>query len=157
MKYRKRDLLEASLKRVPISGWTYKALQEGSESLGYPPTTHGLIQNGPVDLVHYFVQKSTLELKSRIHSTMPDFESMGTTTKIRTCCWTRLQMLEPYIHHWPQALALLALPQHAPTSMKNLAELMDEMWFLAGDRSVDFNWYTKRFLLTGEPFALTFL
>ena len=150
-KKRKRDLFEEALKRVPFSGWSSKTLQEASESLGYPSTTHGIAQNGPIELVNYFVQKSTMDLKSRLLSSVPGFESMGTTAKIRTCCWTRLEMLQPYIHHWPQALALLALPQNVPISMKNLAELMDEIWFLSGDRSVDFNWYTKRFLLTGKP------
>jgi ubiquinone biosynthesis protein COQ9 len=147
--------LDAALKRVPECGWTLQALQEGAESLGYPPSTHALgAPNGPIDLVHHFVQKSTLDLKSRILASIPDFETMGTTSKIRACCWTRLEMLLPYVRHWPQALALLALPQNAPTSIRNLAELMDEMWFLAGDQSVDLNWYTKRFLLTGIFFSL---
>ena len=29
----------------------------------------------------------------------------------------------------------------------NLTELVDDIWFYAGDRSVDSNWYTKRALL----------
>lgn len=32
----------------------------------------------------------------------------------------------------------------APTSVAELARLSDEMWFLAGDASVDTSWYTKR-------------
>ena len=31
--------------------------------------------------------------------------------------------------------------------MNNLQELVDDIWFYAGDRSVDFSWYTKRALL----------
>lgn len=47
-----------------------------------------------------------------------------------------------------QALALLALPPHLPTSMKELALLSDEILFLAGDVSVDTSWYTKRAALS---------
>lgn len=31
-----------------------------------------------------------------------------------------------------------------PTSVSELASLSDEIWFLAGDTSVDTSWYTKR-------------
>jgi ubiquinone biosynthesis protein COQ9 len=43
----------------------------------------------------------------------------------------------------------MALPQNAPNTVKQLAELVDEIWYLAGDHSVDLNWYSKRFLLAG--------
>jgi ubiquinone biosynthesis protein COQ9 len=62
---------------------------------------------------------------------------------------TRLELLEPLIHTWPDALAVMSSPAHIPASMHHLAELVDEMWWLAGDRSLDFNYYSKRMLLTG--------
>lgn len=43
-----------------------------------------------------------------------------------------------------QALAIMAQPTHAPTSFKELAKLVDEIWFLSGDTSVDPSWYSKR-------------
>lgn len=43
-----------------------------------------------------------------------------------------------------QALALMAQPSNVPTSLKELAALSDEIWFLSGDASVDTSWYTKR-------------
>lgn len=38
----------------------------------------------------------------------------------------------------------MALPSNIPTSIRELAKLSDEIWFLAGDVSVDGSWYTKR-------------
>jgi ubiquinone biosynthesis protein COQ9 len=38
----------------------------------------------------------------------------------------------------------MAVPQNAPTSVAELARLVDEIWYLAGDESVDANWYSKR-------------
>lgn len=35
-------------------------------------------------------------------------------------------------------------PSYAPTSLAELARLADEIWYLAGDESVDSSWYTKR-------------
>jgi ubiquinone biosynthesis protein COQ9 len=43
-----------------------------------------------------------------------------------------------------QALAIMAQPTYVPTSLAELARLADEIWFLAGDQSVDSSWYTKR-------------
>lgn len=43
-----------------------------------------------------------------------------------------------------QALAIMAQPTHAPASFKELAKLVDEIWFLSGDTSVDPSWYSKR-------------
>jgi ubiquinone biosynthesis protein COQ9 len=38
----------------------------------------------------------------------------------------------------------MAQPSYAPASLKELALLADEIIFLAGDKSVDPSWYTKR-------------
>jgi rpsU-divergently transcribed protein len=53
----------------------------------------------------------------------------------------------------------MAQPSYVPTSIAELARLSDEIWFLAGDTSVDSSWYTKRASLsmiyssTGETFT----
>lgn len=38
----------------------------------------------------------------------------------------------------------MALPSNVPASLKELALLADEIWYLAGDTAVDSSWYTKR-------------
>lgn len=43
-----------------------------------------------------------------------------------------------------QALAVMAQPSYVPASLKELAKLVDEIWFLSGDTAVDPSWYTKR-------------
>ena len=42
----------------------------------------------------------------------------------------------------------MSLPENVAGSMAELARLADEIWFLAGDRSVDISWYTKRATLS---------
>lgn len=43
----------------------------------------------------------------------------------------------------------MVLPQNSHSTFVQLGELVDEIWYLAGDRSLDFNWYSKRGLLAG--------
>lgn len=38
----------------------------------------------------------------------------------------------------------MAQPSYVPASLEELAQLVDDIWFLAGDTSVDHSWYTKR-------------
>ena len=38
----------------------------------------------------------------------------------------------------------MSLLGNIPASLKELNALSDEIWYLAGDISVDFSWYTKR-------------
>ena len=40
-------------------------------------------------------------------------------------------------------------------SSKLLFKIADEIWYLSGDRSTDYNYYTKRFILM-KIYALTF-
>ena len=38
----------------------------------------------------------------------------------------------------------MSLLENIPASLKELNNLSDEIWYLAGDTDVDFSWYTKR-------------
>jgi ubiquinone biosynthesis protein COQ9 len=57
-------------------------------------------------------------------------------------------MNRPHKEAIRRALAVLALPGNARTAAAITARTVDAIWHAAGDRSVDFTWYTKRALLT---------
>lgn len=46
-------------------------------------------------------------------------------------------------------MALGALPQNALSTAQHLGVMADEIWYLAGDRSTDLQWYSRRGLLIG--------
>lgn len=46
-------------------------------------------------------------------------------------------------------MAVGATPANAVDTAYHLAVMADEIWYLAGDRSVDMNWYSRRGLLLG--------
>ena len=43
----------------------------------------------------------------------------------------------------------LLLPHHSKLALKSLYNTVDQIWFIAGDKSTDFNFYTKRMVLSG--------
>jgi len=63
-------------------------------------------------------------------------------------------MVLPYIDQWPQAMGMMALPQNATESWGNLADLMDEIWFLAGDKSADVSFIAVKCLEIKEQLYL---
>ena len=44
-------------------------------------------------------------------------------------------------------MAVKAFPSNAPSSLESLCLLVDDIWYSAGDRSTDMNWYSKRAVL----------
>ncbi|XP_077983001.1 ubiquinone biosynthesis protein COQ9, mitochondrial-like [Glandiceps talaboti] len=142
-------ILNTALSFVPIHGWSRQSLAEAVKAEGYPSITHGMFPRGGGDLVHFFVRNCNEELAASMSSDMKEREAdetikMSTTTILRDATESRLRMITPYIDTWPQAMALTALPENIQEHFKNLGILMDDMWFYAGDKSTDFNWYTKR-------------
>ena len=46
-------------------------------------------------------------------------------------------------------MAVSAEPGNALNTLKHHGEMVDLIWHYAGDKSTDFNWYSKRILLSG--------
>lgn len=49
----------------------------------------------------------------------------------------RLQMVIPYLSRWPQAIAIMALPQNVQNALAAQLAMVDDICYYAGDRSVD--------------------
>lgn len=50
---------------------------------------------------------------------------------------------------WAQAISIRSQPRNVPIAIEQLAQVTDDVWHAAGDKSTDYNWYTKRGLLAG--------
>uniref|UniRef100_A0A8C8I8Q9 Ubiquinone biosynthesis protein n=3 Tax=Salmonidae TaxID=8015 RepID=A0A8C8I8Q9_ONCTS len=147
-------ILNAALDFVPLHGWTVEAISAGAETLGLSAASSGMFQNGAGDLVLHFIAQSNTQLTEQLaehHNQVQlgQAEPKKTAEFLRDAVETRLRMLTPYINNWPQALSILFLPHNIPNSLKHLSTLVDDIWYYAGDRSTDLNWYTKRAALTG--------
>jgi ubiquinone biosynthesis protein COQ9 len=49
---------------VPEYGFSKSSLVNGAKSLGWTEAAHGICERGPIELVEYFVDTSTQQLKS---------------------------------------------------------------------------------------------
>ncbi|XP_071767352.1 ubiquinone biosynthesis protein COQ9, mitochondrial [Centroberyx gerrardi] len=147
-------VLTAALEFVPLHGWSMEAIAAGAETLGLSSASTGMFHNGAGDLVLHFIAQCNSQLTEILaeqHNQVQlgQAEPKETADFLRDAVETRLRMHIPYIETWPQAMSILLLPHNIPDSLKHLSTLVDDMWYYAGDRSTDLNWYTKRAALTG--------
>ncbi|KAF2195412.1 ubiquinone biosynthesis protein COQ9 [Zopfia rhizophila CBS 207.26] len=141
-------ILASAITHVPSYGFTSTALKLGAGDAGYLDVSTNLLPRGVFDLVNYHLIMQRLALKDNVQfpsaSEQGTAKKLGIGAKVRTLTLARLRANEPIIHRWQEALAIMAQPSYVPTSLAELARLADEIWFLAGDTSVDTSWYTKR-------------
>ncbi|XP_019933956.2 ubiquinone biosynthesis protein COQ9, mitochondrial isoform X3 [Paralichthys olivaceus] len=147
-------ILTAALEFVPQHGWSMEAIASGAETLGLSSASTGMFHNGSGDLVLHFIAQCNSQLTEILAEQhkqvqLGQAEPKKTADFLRDAVETRLRMHIPYIETWPQAMSILLLPHNIPDSLKHLSTLVDDIWYYAGDRSTDMNWYTKRAALTG--------
>ena len=144
-----RELCAAALPHVQKLGWSQGALLAGASDLGLSPAIIGILPRKESNLVEYLIQQQNQKLVDELGQLQVDLLAMWTPQRIAAAVHLRLEMLVPYINSWPQALAILARPRNALPALQLLASLVDDIWYAAGDKSVDASWYTKRLLLAG--------
>ncbi|KAH8645618.1 COQ9-domain-containing protein [Xylariales sp. PMI_506] len=146
-----RAILSAAYAHVPEHGFTNHALNLGARDAGYLDISTNLLPEGPFSLIKYHLvsKREALAPRSKELYTA-DGEATAAASlpkveeKVERLTWERLLLNQAVIHRWQEALAQMAQPSHVPASLHELALLVDEIYHLAGDVSVDPSWYTKR-------------
>lgn len=102
-----------------------------------------MFPNGGADLVQHFYSSCNRELIEMLKTKALAIEANPSEPKpkaevqVRDAMENRLRMLVPYKKSWPQAMALMVVPQNVPKSLANVLTLVDDICYYAGDKSVD--------------------
>lgn len=135
--------IEAALSHVAVDGWTDRALRAGLAEAGFAPEDVSfLFPRGPIEAIEVWSDLVDRRMVERVRQ-MP-LETMRVRDKVAAAVMVRLGEVEPHKEAARRALALLALPVHAAAAARITARTVDSVWRAIGDRSADFNWYTKR-------------
>jgi len=97
---------------------------------------------GAYDLVDFAMDKWYDQLKFELDDL--DLTQIDLVGRLKTGIKTRLSYQVPYQKHWPSAMALGLHPYHFSHMVYRIHKISDHIWYVAGDSSVDVNWYTKR-------------
>ena len=150
----KEKMLNAILREVPSYGWTDEAFQKAAESLGEDPLMVWTLFPGGVEGVLETWARSLRVMLEERYETL-EKESLKVREKVFWAVRFRLQAMERQDDAAYKAFRWLMNPVHIPFALRLLYDDVDAMWKLAGDRSTDYNFYTKRLLL-GKVYLLTF-
>lgn len=144
----KRALLEAMLPHVPFDGWTARSLALAVRDTGLDNgVALRACPGGAADLLDFWVSETDAAMLRVLEGR--DLAAMKVRERVRLAVMTRLELAAPHREAVRRALALEALPQHAPRALKQLYRTVDAIWYAAGDTATDYNFYTKRLLLAG--------
>ncbi|KAI9469815.1 MAG: COQ9-domain-containing protein [Benjaminiella poitrasii] len=142
----REDMFHATLPFIPQYGWSMESLIHGARCLGYPSVAHGMFPGGEAGLIDAYLlyQRKMFADKVKEKYLKGELERLSINERVKVLILLRLDMNKPYIKKWPEALAIMARPSNVSMSLKHLADIADDIWYYAGDRSPDMNWYTKR-------------
>lgn len=144
----RRDLLQAALQHVPFDGWSETALRHAARDLEVDPAlAANAFPGGGAELIAAYsaeIDRRTLEALEKL-----PLDEMKVRERIHAGVMTRLELQEPDKEAVRRGLSFLALPYNAPLAAKLLYRAVDALWYAAGDRATDYNFYTKRALLAG--------
>jgi ubiquinone biosynthesis protein COQ9 len=142
------DLIDAALPHVPFDGWSKAALRQAATDIGMDPAdADALFPGAARDMIAWHSQMADRRMMEALAAM--DLESLKIRERIATAVMTRLEMNAEHREAIRRALTILAMPRNASLSLKLLYHTVDDMWFAAGDRSTDWNFYSKRLLLSG--------
>jgi ubiquinone biosynthesis protein COQ9 len=141
-------VLAAALVHVPFEGFTDKVLREAAEETGVSRDSIArLFPHGPLSLVESFSEWADVQMTGELAQLK--LPSMKIRERIATAVRLRIAALRPHKEAARRAAAFLTLPPHATTGLKLLYRTVDAIWRGIGDTSTDFNFYTKRAILSG--------
>ena len=145
------DLIRAMLKHVPFDGWTWEAMEQGALDINFEKKKTSylrikifkeLFRNGPIDFINVFSEIIDLEVKENYNLIKSKPERVP--EKIKTIIMIRLKLCQLYKEAVRSSVSLTALPANAKVSLKILYRTCNSIWRIAGDKSTDFSFYTRR-------------
>ena len=137
--------LAAMVPLVAEHGWTKLCLRHALTALGQDAEAAEFLFLDSADMVAAYIDYADRRMAAEAGS----LAELRLTGRVRGLILLRLAQAETEREAVRRAMAVLALPRQAGVAARSLAGTVDAIWRAAGDRSVDFSWYTKRGILAG--------
>mgnify|MGYP000932363497 CR=1 FL=1 len=141
-------LLRVALPLVPGLGFSPECLSRAAAKAKIPPArAQALFPDLPDDLLAHLANWADRQMLAEYEQAAKRLTRVR--DKVALGVRLRLEALTPYKEAVREELRELAKPWHVPQATRQLFSTCDLIWTCAGDRSTDYNYYTKRTLLMG--------
>lgn len=131
-----------------FDGWDKAAVASAARAGGVDPRVAALaFPGGAMDAIAAWVE--TVDAAMARACPAESLTALPVRARIATLVRFRLDALKGREEALRRALAVMALPRNAASSLRLGWHSADAMWRLAGDTASDYNHYTKRAILAG--------
>ncbi|WP_375202625.1 COQ9 family protein [Hyphococcus sp.] len=143
-----RAILKAMLSRAAFEGWTASALEGAARESGLDRSVAvAAFPRGVADVLRAWSMEADKTMSAAMAG--PDFEGLKIREKVAFAVEARLAAIRPHKEAARRAAAALALPIYGTLGAELAWKTADAIWRGLDDKSTDFNFYSKRGILTG--------
>jgi len=144
-KLRNNIYKEAKLTAMKV-GWNESLFDNiANESVYTYEEIYALFPGGHLSIIQMYLDE--IDQAMTKESEKINLIRLKTHERIRELCILRLNIMTKEKDLISKTFLHLLLPNNYKFSSKNLYRTVDQIWFLAGDNSTDFNFYSKRVIL----------
>lgn len=141
-------VIEAALPHVAFDGWSETTLSEAIRDSAVDPGLARLaFPRGGVDMALAFHRLMDRRLEEELAAT--DLAALRIRDRVTHCVRRRIELVADDREAVRRGATLFALPIYAADGARAMWETSDLIWRLCGDTATDYNWYTKRMILSG--------
>jgi len=141
-------LLPAALKAAAIDGFSPLMMSRAATDAGVREAElAAAFPKGALDLVIYWSAEADRASAAALKS--EEAQGLKIREKVALGVEARIANLRPNKEAARRAAAFLALPLNAPAGARLVWNAADAIWRAMGDPSTDFNFYSKRAILSG--------
>ena len=143
---KKIKILEIAKIIVRKDGWSQNIIKKIIKDKNTSSTELTLLfPNGYIDILSFSLKVINNTLERNIKKT--NIINFSLSKRIKKILLMRLEIFDKDKIFYKKTFNHLLLPQNSKIMKKNLYNTVDEIWYLAGDNSTDFSFYTKRLTL----------
>ncbi len=147
----KEKILLNALDMVPFEGWRQSTITDACINASLPSNMGELIfSEGNISIIDYFFSSIDKKMKDifieNVNTNNSNINSIR--EKIIHCIHIRLSLLEEHKSALGRTISYLLLPWNLGIATKLNWRSSDVMWRAIGDASIDYNYYTKRLVLS---------
>jgi len=148
----KEKILLSSIDIVIFDGWSDKALFEAALINGISlEDAKKVFPRGAIDLVKYYHEYEDNIFLAQLREI--EFNNLSHFKKIELALFKRFEIILKNKEAFRRSMALFALPFYQIEGVNLVFSTCDKIWLEVGDKSLGFDWYTKRIILASIYFT----
>ncbi|MCA8889870.1 MAG: COQ9 family protein [Parvularculaceae bacterium] len=142
------QILENALEIAAFDGFNQVMLEKAAKAAGYDSSVAAAaFPGGVIDLLDLWSLQADEAASAALAE--PDAKALKIREKVARAVKARIAFLRPHKEAARRAAAYLALPPYAPDGVRFTWNTADAIWRALGDKSTDYNFYSKRAILSG--------